>query len=122
MKWNEATPSKRRKLNFLVFETPEKEQSNELMSYLLEKMDPHVKPLEWWRKNELKFPTIAHVARRVLSVPATSVPSERIFSAAGLLINKLRNRLSSSLVDNIIFLNKNKVQHLCEIEERCVDL
>ena len=37
------------------------------------------------------------------------MPSERIFSAAGLLINKLRNRLSSDIVDNIIFLNKNSI-------------
>ena len=49
------------------------------------------------------------IARRVLAVPSTSVPSERIFSAAGLLINKLRNRLSSDIVDSIIFLNKNSI-------------
>lgn len=105
----EPTPSKRRKLNFLVFDVPEKEQSDELKCYLLERMDPDAKPLEWWRENQLKFPKIAHVARKVLSIPATSVPSERIFSSAGRLVNKLRNRLSSELVDNIIFLNKNKV-------------
>ena len=35
--------------------------------------------------------------------------SERIFSDADLLINKLRNRLSSDIVDNIIFLNKNSI-------------
>ncbi|KAH3774387.1 hypothetical protein DPMN_175769 [Dreissena polymorpha] len=34
-----------------------------------------------------------------LSVPATFVPSEHIFSITGLLINKLRNRLASDLVD-----------------------
>ena len=49
------------------------------------------------------------IARRVLAVPSTSMPSERIFSAAGLLINKLRNRLSSDIVDSIIFLNKNSI-------------
>ena len=37
------------------------------------------------------------------------MPLERIFSAAGLLINKLRNRLSSDIVDSIIFLNKNSI-------------
>jgi hypothetical protein len=44
----------------------------------------------------------------VLAVPATSVPSERMFSAAGLLLNKLRFRLSSDMVYGI-FLNKNKM-------------
>ena len=48
------------------------------------------------------------IARRVLAVPSTSMPSGRIFSA-GLLINKLRNRLSSDIVDSIIFLNKNSI-------------
>lgn len=35
--------------------------------------------------------------------------SERIFSTAGLLTNKLRDRLSSDIVGSVIFLNKNKV-------------
>lgn len=35
--------------------------------------------------------------------------SERIFSCARLVVSKLRNRLSSSLVDQIIFLSKNYV-------------
>ena len=43
---------------------------------------------------------------RALAVPSTSMPSERIFFAAGLLINKLRNRLSSDIVDSIIFFTK----------------
>ena len=44
------------------------------------------------------------IARRVLAVPSTSMPSERIFSASGLLINKLRNRIS--YVDSSIFKQK----------------
>ena len=44
------------------------------------------------------------LARRYLAVP-----SERIFSAAGLIATKLRNRLSSSCIDQIIFLSKNSV-------------
>ena len=53
---------------------------------------------------------ISVIARHILLVLTTSVPSECIFSAAGLLINRLRNRLSCDIVDGIIFLNKNRIQ------------
>ena len=46
----------------------------------------------------------------MLAVPATSVPSEKMFSSAGLIVTKLRNKLSSEVVDQIIFLNKNKIK------------
>ena len=39
--------------------------------------------LLWWKSNQEQFPVIAEVARKLLCVPATSVPSERIFSTAG---------------------------------------
>ena len=42
--------------------------------------------LEWWRNNEIHYPTLAKLAKRYLCVSATSVPSERIFSIAGLVI------------------------------------
>ena len=34
------------------------------------------------------------------TVPSTSIESERVFSAAGLFITKLRTRLSDSSIDN----------------------
>ena len=42
-----------------------------------------------------------------MTVPATSVPSERVFSAAGLVVNRLRSRLSPEHVDMLFFLRKN---------------
>jgi hypothetical protein len=65
-----------------------------MKSYQAEKMNSDANPLEWWNENRTKFLKIAYVARQVLAVPATSVPSERIFSTADILINKPRNRLS----------------------------
>jgi len=73
-------------------------------------------PVHWWREHEARFPKVAVVARRVLLVPATSVPSERVFSSTGLLLSKLRNRLSSCIVDAIVFLNKNRV-NVCDVDE-----
>ena len=58
-------------------------------------------------KNAERFPTIAKVAKRYLCIPATSVPAERVFSTAGLIINEKRSSLLPENSDMLIFLNKN---------------
>lgn len=63
--------------------------------------------LQWWKKNGIFYPRLSILARKYLAVPASSVPSERIFSLAGQLVNKKRARLSSTNIDTFIFLNKN---------------
>ena len=43
----------------------------------------------------------------ILCIPGSSVPSERVFSKSGQLLNKKRASLKSKNVDMLIFLNKN---------------
>ena len=64
-------------------------------------------PLEWWNLNQGKFPRLKHLAMSYLAIPATSIPSERTFSTAGLTVTKLRSSLEPDTVDHIIFLNRN---------------
>lgn len=64
-------------------------------------------PLVWWCDNSARFPHLARLARVHMCIAATSVPSERVFSAAGNLVNAKRACLSSDNVDKLIFLNKN---------------
>ena len=40
-------------------------------------------PLDWWRSHEKLYPCLSRYARRVLAIPATSAPSERVLSVAG---------------------------------------
>ncbi|KAL2088706.1 hypothetical protein ACEWY4_015605 [Coilia grayii] len=64
-------------------------------------------PLEWWRANQSRFAQLASLAERYLCIPGTSVHSERVFSAAGLVANRLRTRLTPEHVGMLVFLNKN---------------
>ncbi|KAM8766859.1 E3 SUMO-protein ligase ZBED1-like [Acanthopagrus schlegelii] len=66
-------------------------------------------PLTWWEKNAARYPTLAELARSLLCIPATSTPSERLFSAAGNIVSKKRASLSPEHVDMLTFLHFNKV-------------
>ena len=63
-------------------------------------------PLAWWREHGYKFSRLSRLAHMYLAVPASSVPSERAFSTAGLTVTKLRASLDPSTADKLIFLNK----------------
>ncbi|KAL4008530.1 hypothetical protein ACER0C_002382 [Sarotherodon galilaeus] len=45
-------------------------------------------PLTWWKNNATRFPTLANLAKSYLAVPATSTPSEGLFSVAGNIVTK----------------------------------
>lgn len=64
-------------------------------------------PLVWWRDNENQFPHLAKLAKRFLGIPATSVPSERVFSTAGDIVRAQRASLTPDNVDMMVFLKKN---------------
>ncbi|XP_061592770.1 zinc finger BED domain-containing protein 4-like [Cololabis saira] len=56
----------------------------ELTTYLLTpEVDPETEPLDWWKRHQPNFPRLSHLAKKYLSVPATSAPSERVFSVGG---------------------------------------
>jgi hypothetical protein len=80
----------------------------EVASYLRQTNIPRSQsPLLWWRDNQLSFPKVARVARRYLSAPSTSVPSERLFSSAGLIYTDRRNRLLPEKAEQLLFVKHN---------------
>ncbi|KAK3923905.1 Transposable element Hobo transposase [Frankliniella fusca] len=56
------------------------------------------------------FPKLQQLARRLLAIPASSAPCERVFSNAGHIINVRRTNLKPSTVDAHVFLHKHFVR------------
>ena len=81
-------------------------------------------PLKWWKDNSIYFPLLSNLVKSRLCIPATSVPSERIFSTAGDIVTAQRATLSSDMVDKLIFLKKTVSNHLCvkHYENRPMDV
>ena len=65
-------------------------------------------PFSWWATNKNQYPILHQVAMKYLSIPATSVSSERLFSDAKNLITPQRIRLDSFLINQLMFLKRNR--------------
>jgi hypothetical protein len=73
---------------------------------LLQKDDgSYSNPLDSRRLKQQQYPLMATIATRVLAIPATCAPSERVFSTAGITIAKERSRLDPHIAGELIFLH-----------------
>jgi hypothetical protein len=81
--------------------------AEEFKSYINSTFNVNSNIFNWWQINEKGFPRLSALAKKYLSIPSTSVSSERIFSKAGNLITKKRTALKPDLVNKLVFLNKN---------------
>ena len=68
---------------------------------------PETDPFQWWIDHELKFLILFKLARKYLSISATSVPSEQLFSDAENQITSDRNRLKPETVNELLFIKRN---------------
>ncbi len=88
--------------------SPEEKANNETEKYRAEELlDPDDDPLKWWKLNGRKYPLLSEVAKKYLAIPATSSPSERLFSSAGNIVTPLRNSLDPMKVHMLTFLATN---------------
>jgi hypothetical protein len=82
--------------------------NDEITSYIqLEVEKKTTNPLKWWMSKE-HFPILQDIAKKYLSAPATSVPSEQLFSDAGIHLSAKRTCLNPNLFSKMLFLKRNR--------------
>jgi len=60
-------------------------------------------PIEYWQLQSNQF--LKQIALKHLSIVGTSVPSERLFSKAGIIMTETRNRLLEKRLSKLLFLS-----------------
>ena len=75
-------------------------------------MDIDEHPLDWWKLEANRLPLLSSVARKYLCACASSVPSERVFSVGGNIVNSKRNSLHPDRVKFLIFLARNLCDYI----------
>ncbi|TFY76146.1 hypothetical protein EWM64_g7868 [Hericium alpestre] len=79
---------------------------SELDQYLSTDPEPINDPIAWWShpKCTSDYPRLSHMALDYLTIPATSVAVERVFSRGCLLLLHVRNRLSAQTTHVLLCL------------------
>ena len=63
--------------------------------------------LKFWKKTAASLPNLSWLARRVLSIPASSTSSERAFSTGGKVVSASRTLLNTEKAESLIWMMKN---------------
>ncbi|KAL0902470.1 hypothetical protein ABMA27_000328 [Loxostege sticticalis] len=64
-------------------------------------------PLKWWKEHKAIYSTLYILACKTLNDMASSVPCERLFSAAGNIMTERRTRLYVRKLQQLVFLQQN---------------
>ena len=74
----------------------------------LHELDEADDPMDYWVSMECQFSSLSLLAYDILSIPASSAPVERIFSASGDSCLGKRNRLSGTNLEREVLIKMNK--------------
>ena len=100
-------PWKKAKHELLVKHQAMRSNDREIQQYRCLSMQADQDLLHWWKQQENTFPRLSALAHGILSVPATSAPSERVFSIAGLVLQAKRSNLAPNKVNKVVFVHNN---------------
>ena len=65
-------------------------------------------PLKFW--NQFNNSNLSKLAKKYLTICATSVSSKRLFSKAGRILNEDRNRLTGQHLQQLLFLGSLSIE------------
>lgn len=69
------------------------------------------KAADYWKNVSFEFKFLQHLAFSILAIPASSAPSEKVFSQCAIATKGLKNRTKEELLNNklMVHLNLNKL-------------
>lgn len=73
----------------------------------LDEPDTDESVLSFWRLRDERYPRLARLAAKFLSIPASSAPVERLFSVAGKVFRPERCRLTDKRFAQLMFIRCN---------------
>jgi hypothetical protein len=85
--------------------TTTKSSKSELRNYLKDTSEdnvPHFDLLDWWKVNSLRYPVLAKMAKRFLTILASSVSLESTFSTGGRVLDDYRSSLKPVMVEAVV--------------------
>ena len=62
--------------------------------------------LEWWKKQQIKYPVLSIIARDVLTVSVSTIASKAAFSTSGRVVSKKRCNLSPQTIEAVVCLKR----------------
>jgi hypothetical protein len=65
-------------------------------------------PLSWWKSSAHWYMNFGNLATKYLAVPATSAPSEHIWSQAARVLNVKQNRMKEDITAAMMYCRENK--------------
>ncbi|KAL4264910.1 Vacuolar processing and transposase activity regulator [Pleurotus pulmonarius] len=83
-----------------------RELCDELERYLSTDLEITTNIIQWWVEHRAMYARLSRMAIDYLTIPATSVAVERIFSQGRLLVSSIRNRLSAQSTRTILCLGQ----------------
>lgn len=80
--------------------------------FLLPRESPNSDPLVYWGNQNKNFPGLSKLAKRYLSIPASSGGVERLFSLTGSIGRRQRSRMKATTMENIVLWKQHRLPML----------